>query len=324
MGRKRTRDFDLPPRVYRRGVRFYYVTPAGRWIPLGKDLVQSKRKWADMECLGVGSTVRELVWSYFDAKVNVPNAKAATVKQYRAFANAIETEWGKLAADHLTRVHIARYRDRPDIGKIWANGVISLLRVAYRWAGESNDELGNPAQGVAFNPVGDGRERYLTDAEFSAIRAAGPRWMKTAMDVAYLTGLRPGDVLSLRWDMLGERMATRAEKTGVRLAFELPPALLEVLAEARQRPILGLYIVANDKGRRISLRRWQDAFRTTCKTLGIADATPRDIRAKAGTDAEAAGLNYQALLGHSSKRMSDKYLKNKRTVIAPTLKRVIG
>ena len=320
MGRKRTRDYDLPRRVYRRGARFYYVTVAGRWIPLGKDLAQARRKWADIECLGVGSTVRELVWSYFDAKV--AGGKAATVKQYRAYANGIDAEWGRLPADQLTRVHVARYRDRPGIGKVWGNGVISLLRVAYRWAGETNDELGNPGAGVAFNPI-ESRSRYLEDAEFSAIRAAGPRWMRTAMDVAYLTGLRPSDVLALRWDMVGDRLATRTQKTGVKLAFELPPALLAVLDEARQRPILGLYVVASDKGRRIRLQRWQDTFRSACKALGIKDATPRDIRAKAATDAEAAGLDYQALLGHTSRRMSDRYLKNKRTIVAPTLKQVI-
>jgi len=144
------------------------------------------------------------------------------------------------------------------------------------------------------------------------------------MDVAYLTGLRPGDVLRLRWDAIGERIAADVQKTKIRLAFELPPALQAVLEEARQRPIVGLFVVASDKGRPISLRRWQDTFRAVCKELGIKDATPRDIRAKAGTDAEAEGIDYQAMLGHTSRAMSDRYLKRKRTFKAPTLRRIIG
>lgn len=319
MGRKRTRDFDLPPRLHRRGLSYYYVAQ-GRWVPLGKDLAKAKRQWADMECLGIGSTVRELVWSYFDTKV--AGGKPATVKQYKAFANTIEKEWGTLAVDRLTRVMIVRYRDRPGVGKGWANGVISYLRVAYRWAMERDDDLTNPAEDVAFNsmPV---RERYLEDYEFKPIWLAAPRWMRTAMDIAYLTGMRPGDVLRLRWDMIGDRVGTRAEKTGVKQAFRLPQVLLDVLEDAKQRPILGLYVVANEKGRRISLRRWEDVFREVCKQVGIEDATPRDIRAKAGTDAEAEGEDYQALLGHTSRAMSDRYLKKKRTVVAPTLKRLI-
>src|SRR6185369_6588060 len=142
----------------------------------------------------------------------------------------------------------------------------------------------NPAEDVAFNemPV---RERYLEDSEFRLIWAAAPRWMRTAMDIAYLTGMRPGDVLRLRWDMIGDRLGTRAQKTGVKQAFRLPQALLDVLADARKRPILGLYVVANDKGRRISLKRWEETFRGIRREFGVEDLTPRDIRAKAGTDA---------------------------------------
>lgn len=314
-------DLGLPPRLYKRGQRYYYVTHDRRWIPLGSDLNAAKRKWADMECLGTGSTVRELVWQYFDAKVNVPGASKATVKQYRSFANRIEREWGTLAVDRLSRVQIVRFRDS-GVSKGSANGIISYLRVMYRWAMERNDDLTNPADDVAFNdmPV---RERYLDDAEFRAIWAAAPRWMRTAMDIAYLTGMRPGDVLRLRWDMIGEKIGTRAEKTGVRQAFRLPQALLDVLEDAKQRPILGLYVVANEKGRRIGLKRWQQTFKAIREQMGIEDATPRDIRAKAGTDAEAEGEDYQALLGHASRAMSDRYLKKKRTIVAPTLKRLI-
>lgn len=311
----------MPPRVYKRGESYYFVSHEGRWIPLGKNRDRAKRKWADLECLGIGATVGELVWRFIDDGLR---AKAeSTRKQYKSFARAIEREWPNLPADHLTRVHVAQYRDRPGTGRVWANGVISLLRSAYRWGGERDASLANPALGVRFNQTED-RARYLEDVEFAAIRAAGPRWMKTAMDVAYLTALRPGDVLRLRWDMVGERLAADVQKTGIRLAFELPPALLAVLEEARQRPIVGLFVVATDKGRSITLRRWEDTFREVCKKLHIEDATPRDIRAKAGTDAEAEGLDYQALLGHASKRTSEIYLKRKRTLKAPALRKIIG
>jgi integrase len=320
MGRPRTKDFDLPRRLHRRGARFYYVTEKRRWIPLGKDLNVARRKWADLECLGIGNTVRELVWSYFDAKVR--GGKPSTVKQYKSFANRIEEEWGTLPADRLSRVQIARWRDS-GVSQGTGNGVIALLRVAYRWAMQRSEGIEkNPAIDVDFNsmPV---RERYMSDDEFRAIWNAAPQWMRTAMDLSYLTALRPSDVLALRWEDVGERLSSRTRKTGVRLAFAVTPEVTAILDEARQRPILGLYVVANDKGRPLGIRRWQDAMRAICAGLGIDDATPRDLRAKAATDAEEEGLDYQALLGHSSKRMSDRYLKLKRTKLAPTLSRNI-
>jgi integrase len=322
MGRKRSRDFDLPPRLHRRGDRFYYVTHERRWIPLGNELAVARRKWADLECLGVGNTVRELVWGYYDAVVHVAETPASTVKQYKSFANVIDAEWGTLPGDRLTRVQIARWRDS-GVARSTANGVISLLRVSYRWAMERNENLINPAVDVAFNAM-DVRMRYITDDEFRAIWNAAPRWMRTAMDLSYLTALRPSDVLALRWDDVGgDRLSSRTRKTGVRLAFVVTPEVSAVLEDARERPILGLYVVANDKGRPMKIGRWQEAMKAICAKLGIEDATPRDLRAKAATDAADEGLDYQALLGHSSKRMSDRYLKLKRTRLAPTLSRNI-
>jgi integrase len=38
-----------------------------------------------------------------------------------------------------------------------------------------------------------------------------------------------------------------------------------------------------------------------------------DIRAKAATDSKGEGLDYQALLGHSKRDMSDRYVKARTT-----------
>lgn len=317
MGRPRTKDFDLPPRLYRRGTHFYYVGADKRWQPVGNDLNIAKRKWAEYECLGTGPTVRDLIWDYFDGKVRGSKRAAGTIKQYKAYANAIDKEWGRLVKDRLTRMHVAAWRDHPDTKPGWANGIITFGRLAYRWAAE-REELPNPFDGIALNPMAV-RDRYLDDGEFRAVWNAAPAWMRTAMDLAYLTGMRPVDVLALRWEQVGDATVTRMKKVKLRVSFAMTPEIAAVLAEARQRPVLGLYVVASNRGRKMSTDRWQTVMRGLCKRLGIEDATPRDIRAKAATDAEAAGLDYQAMLGHSSKRMSDRYLKLRRTVNAPTL-----
>jgi hypothetical protein len=95
MGRKRTRDFDLPCRLYRRGARFYYVTHERRWIPLGTDLAAAKRKWADFECLGQLGTVSALIDRYLADHTG--NLAPSTLKRYRAFARTIENGVGRSA-----------------------------------------------------------------------------------------------------------------------------------------------------------------------------------------------------------------------------------
>ena len=48
----------------------------------------------------------------------------------------------------------------------------------------------------------------------------------------------------------------------------------------------------------------------------IPDARMHDLRAKAGTDAEAQGLDSKKLLGHTSEQSHKRYLRSKEIPIA--------
>lgn len=51
MGRRRSSNHDLPPRMHREGGQFYYVTGTRprKWIPLGADVNEVRRQWAILE-----------------------------------------------------------------------------------------------------------------------------------------------------------------------------------------------------------------------------------------------------------------------------------
>ena len=321
MGRPRSRDFDLPPRMYRRGKALYYVGADKRWIPLGSDLGRAKRIWADLEVVIEQRTVADLCDRYIDDKMD--ERAASTRKQYRSFARRVRREWPDLPCDSLRAPQIARWRDMPIVGPGLGNGVISLLRVAYAVGIEWGWCELNPAASVSFNP-GHIRERYLTDEEFLQIRAKAPTWLATAMDISYLTALRPCDTVALRWDQIGERVTVLPAKTKrsrVSVAFEITPELRAILEAAKRRPIVGLFVVATDKGRPIKHRRLQEAWAAIVKSLGYVDCHFRDIRAKSGTDADAQGQDAQALLHHTSARMTRRYLKLGQVKKAEPLRR---
>lgn len=204
VGRKRTKDFDLPPKMARKGASYYYVTNERprRWIPLGRDLAVAKRRWADLEYTVTAPTVYAVVERY--CRDHMADNAIATRKQYLAFARTIEKEWGNVAACDLDTFGILQYTKRLDTPPIWANGVLSLLRKAYDealyWGWASH----NPARQAAWRPTAS-RDRYLTDDEFRKIREAAPVWLATAMDLSYLTALRPSDIVALRWEDVGGR-----------------------------------------------------------------------------------------------------------------------
>jgi integrase len=318
MGRRRTKDLDLPPRMYQRGLTYYYVSADGKWHSLGRDKARALRLWAEWECLPQTVTVADVVKRYVADCMG--KQAESTRKRYAGYAKTIEGQFPGLPADDLTRFAIARWKDGGKVKPIWFNGCLSLLRVAYRKAGEWGWARTNEAEHVAFNEANT-RGRYLTDGEFRAIRDHAPRWLQTAMDLSYLTGMRESDVLALRWNAVEDRVLVEQIKTGNRQAFEITSALRAVLEAAKRTPIVGLFVVATDKGRPISARRLQEAYAKAREAAKVSDTRFHDIRGKAATDAADEGMDFQAMLGHTSQKMSDAYVKTRRTVNAPSHKR---
>jgi integrase len=317
MGRRRTKDLGLPPRVYRRGASFYYVDLSGRWHALGRDETVMRHRWAEMHCVEEVMTIDKMIHTYMAECMGERSEN--TKRCYRSYANTIYTEWGAHHPDGLTPPILARWRDA-EPSKVRANGVLSLLRVAYAKGIEWGHCTTNPAKAVAFNATGE-RQRYLSDAEVQRIREHLPEWGKTWLDLSYLMGTRVGEALRLKWSEVGDSITKASQKTKVLQTFRVDGELKAVVDGARKRRILGLYVVADEKGRRIGIQKLQAAWREACAAAKVADAQARDIRAKSGTDAANAGLDYQALLGHRDPRTSEIYLRNKRAVLAPQMTR---
>ena len=319
MGRPRTRDRDLPPRMYAKMAadgtrRFYY---GRQMLALGSDLAAAKRIWAEYEYSSPDYTVEHLVSRYLD--LLLPTLAANSKPMYRHGAKVAIAQWGEMAAVDLRAPHIARYRDLPTTTKTRYNMARVVLLGAYRKAIEWGWVEHNPAQPLAPIPSAV-REVYLEDGEYDAIYAAAPDWMRLAMEVAYATALRPIDVINIRWSDLSESHLTvlpqkTARKVRVAQQYPLTDEFRALLARARSRSVLGLYVVADDRGRRILQRRYQEWWRALRAKLGLDHLEFRDIRSKSGTDREHERgelADAQKLLGHQTARMTERYMKKLR------------
>jgi integrase len=319
LGRKRTRNFDLPPHMAMKGGRYYYVCNGKPrvWIPLGTDRARALRLWAEHEAgPQVGLSVGDLVQRYIDRQSD--DLAPGSIKQYRSFQRAIAQAF-PIPAAQLTAQHVAIWRDLPKqrARKGYVTGCIAVLRSAFLLGAEQGLCVPLVVRGWTMAP----RDRYLTDEEYIAIRERAPEWLQIAMDLGYLTAARRSDLLALRWDALtGTHLTMRQQKTGQRMSFTITTDMSSVLARAKQRRVLGLTVIARPSGKPMTVGALGAAWRSACKEAGVV-AQFRDLRAKAATDAKKGGQDYQKLLGHANPAMSERYIKRREAVIAEPVRR---
>lgn len=120
----------------------------------------------------------------------------------------------------ITPQIIAQYRDKRS-GKVRANHEISLLSHIYNMAREWGiTSKENPASGVRKNK--ERRDFYAGPEIWNAVYECALGELRDAMDLAYLTGQRPADVLSMRATDCDENYLQVAQlKTSKKLRIEL-------------------------------------------------------------------------------------------------------
>lgn len=111
---------------------------------------------------------------------------------------------------------------RGQSAKARANREKALLSHVFSKAREwCYTDRANPCQGVK-GFTERGRDRYVSDAEFLAVREQAHPTVQDAMDLALLTGQRPADVLKIRRaDLRDGVLFIEQNKTRAKRAIEL-------------------------------------------------------------------------------------------------------
>ena len=198
----------------------------------------------------------------------------------------------------------------------------------------------NPAAGVRKNKEVP-RDFYATEEIWSAVYAVATSELRDAMDLAYLTGQRPADALSMREaDAVNEFLQVAQGKTSKKLRIRLTAAgvlndlgaLVERLIEQRRsRGVRSPYLIVTEDGRQVTkpmLRlRFDDARDRAIATArekgdGILAASIRqfqfrDIRPKAASEILDLG-DASRLLGHTDKRITETVYRRVGEIVKPT------
>lgn len=335
MGRKREKHFDLAPRMHRKGKCYYYVTSTKprRWIKLGTDKAQAQIEWARLDAQG-----RNSAKGTFDALVDrylievLPEKAPSTQHEYKRQANILRKVFGPMPLGAIRPTHIARYLDEHQ-GKISANREKALMSAmfskAVRWGWIDR----NPCLGVERNPE-KARDRYIEDHEFLKVKSHASPLVACVMDIAYVTSLRKKDILSIRLSeppqdspervfLRDDGLYVKQSKTGNRLIFEMTPEFSEILqrAKALHRRVHSVYLFCNRAGQPYTTSGFDSLWKRVLKKSKVQNFHFQDIRAKAATDSEELGLDTQRLLGHKTRAMTDRYIKQRQVVKVKPLSR---
>lgn len=345
---RKTENRDLPPGMVRRKrprkngtvwVGYYYRDANGKELALGGDLDKARLKWAELEAKAKPADLKIMrgIFDRYERDI-IPKKAPRTQKDNKAELKHLRKGFEGAPIDAITPSMVAQYRDART-AKTRANREIALLSHVFNMAREWGfTDRENPCAGVRKNKE-KVRDYYANDMVWAAVYGQAPQELKDAMDLAYLTGQRPADVIAMKkGDVEGDFLTVQQGKTSKRLRIQMQAdgvknslGLLIDNITARNKHHISQHFVLSKTGVRVSpqmLRnRWDDA---RGKAVALAASEGRagdaekirqfqfkDIRPKAAseiTDIADASL----LLGHSEQEITKRVYRRIGAVAQPS------
>jgi integrase len=318
---------------------YYYRDLLGHDIPLGKDLDKARLKWAELEAKEKPLDLRTMK-GIFDRYIRdvVPKKAPRTQKDNLAEIKQLRPMFDSAPIDSITPATIAGYRDARS-AKVRANREIATLshifNIAREWGLTTKE---NPCQGVRKNKETP-RDYYANDLVWDAVYMKAAQELKEAMDLAYLTGQRPADVLVMRKDdVVGGYLTVQQNKTHKKLRIQTTTAgesnsLGNLIAAIVERNVMHVssYLIINRSGKRMTatmLRKRWDAARKKAKLEAlekgdellakrIGEFQFRDIRPKAALEISDVG-DASLLLGHTKGDITERVYRRIGAIAKPS------
>lgn len=321
MGRSRTKNKHLPPRMQMKRGRYYwtpFVQGKVLWKPLGDDYVQALMRWKECEGITEGAaTVPQLLENALG--VLADRLKPGTFREYaRALNNLKGAFEGFMPADVAPR-HIAQYLETRT-AKVSANREIAFFSTAWEIARRRGwMNFPNPCDGIKRNKERS-RKRVATPEEIRALLSRDEP-LTDMVELTLMTAARESDLLNLTQRAIepeGFRIKPRKteDSTEAELLFKWTPELRAVLdrAKARRRRVGSIYLFPvrcrGKAGQPYTVNSFQNVWRRYFARCGVSGLTWHDLRRTAlqMREAEAGKDAAQKLAAHASITTTEGYL----------------
>lgn len=305
--RARKADRHLPACVYHKHGAYWYVKK-GQWQRLADNLPDALQAYALLASPTPGAGMADLI------------DKALAHMSKDLSVNTLKQILVEFSPEQVRPKHVAAIKAELAGTPAMANRILSFMRSVFGFAVEWQIVESNPCIGIKRHRETP-RDRYITDAEFAAIRAHAVDWLVPIIDMCYLTAQRINDVLTIRLsDISADGIAFRQQKTGAKLLVRMTPDIEQTIAAAKatkaKSRVASLYLFAARAGKAREYRTVRDKWEQACAAAGITDAHLHDLRAKGMTDTERQGNNAQTLGGHTDRRTTQIYIRLRDTPTA--------
>jgi len=340
--RRNPENRALPERWrYKHGAYYYRVPPGleDLWdgkkeFRLGQTQPEAYREWAQrVELHKTAKTIGELLDRYAE-QVVPQKAPKSQQSNYHSIAK-LKLVFNDVLITQLQPVHVFRYMDkRSEQGKknTTANRDLEVLSHAYTMAikwGLCND---HPIKGKVQKLKTSPSKRYIEDWEVCEVLKVADPFMALYIKMKLMTGLRRGDLLSIKLtDLKEEGIYVEPSKTqhstGKRFIIEWTDELRQTVEDIKALPSrydseylfktrTGQPFIKPDRSANSFDSRWQ---RFMLKALTETDLKERfrehDLRAKVASDTEA--VHARLLLGHASQEITNRVYRRKPEQIKP-------
>jgi integrase len=204
------------------------------------------------------------------------------------------------------------------------NRELACLKTIFSKAVKNGKAERNPTQGVKMLKENNERDRVLSLEEYARLLAHCPDYLKTIVKLAYHTGMRQGEILSLTWGQVDLkegfiRLQPADTKTNEGRLVPFNSELREMFkAIPKNLPAARVF---NRNGKPIASIR--EAFEASCRRAEIEEFTFHDLRHTAINNWRLQGHDYfriMAATGHKTLNVFKRY----NTVSKEELRALVG
>lgn len=287
----------LPEYVYPDRSRYVLRRPGEKPLRMCRVDVPLSEVWRLYEEIngrqGQRESVRWLFAQYLASEQFHKNLAKRTQRDYgialeRASAWMLEANGKPIPMGALPHVEVRRGLIRVFLdtygAPVAANRIRAAMSAAWSWARERDIATDNPCIGVRRNPEKPSN-RYVTDDEYQAVYAIAPRYVRAAMELAYLCVCRKGEILGMKLSQVSDDGIHIARTKGsIPNIVGWSDRLRAAYALARGTVSSAVYVLCNDRGQPVREAAFDTAWQRAQHRAGQAGWTFHALKAKGYTD----------------------------------------